>query len=137
VSARTPYTRRRTPRAARGFTLVELLVAIGILAMAAGGVIAVFAAATRSYVRGIDGTEAALIASSLVAEARTAFWERDCLKDASDMKVPGKPRYTYDLTYYELDRAGDEVLMRVRVRWSERGRETHLDFDTILFRKAE
>ena len=54
-----------------------------------------------------------------------------------DVRIPHKPRYSYDRECYPLDRNGDEVLLRIRVRWSRRGRETHLDFDTIIFRKAE
>jgi type II secretion system protein I len=124
-------------RGGRGFTLIELLVAIAILAMAAGGVMAVFAAATRSHARAVHGTEAAVIATGLVAEARAEFRESGGPAEIHDAKVPGKRRYTYDRECYPLDVAGDEVLLRIRIRWARRGRETHLDFDTIIFRKAE
>ncbi len=129
---------RRPPlRHDGGFTLIELLIAIAILAMAAGGVLAVFAAAARSHARAVDGTEAAVIATGLVAEARAEFRRRGDPPERHDVKVPGKRRYTYDRECYRLDAAGDEVLLRIRVRWSRRGTETHLDFDTIIFRKVE
>ena len=121
----------------RGFTLIELLIAIAILAMASGGVMAVFAAATRSHARAVDGTEAAVIASGLVAEARAEFRERGGPPPRQGIKVPGKRRYSYDRECFPLDGEGDEVLLRIRVYWSRRGRETHLDFDTIIFRKAD
>jgi type II secretory pathway pseudopilin PulG len=117
--------------------MVELLVAIAILAMAAGGVMAVFAAATRSHSRAVDGTEAAIIATGLVAEARAEFRDPGGPPERAGVKVPGKWRYTYDRICYPLDAKGDEVLLRIRIRWSRRGRETYLDFDTIAFRKAE
>jgi len=132
-----PILRGPARPVARGFTMIELLVAIAILAMAAGGVMAVFAAATRSHARAVDGTEAAVIATGLVAEARAEFRERGGPPERRDVRVPHKPRYTYDRECYPLDAAGDEMLLRIRVRWSRRGRETHLDFDTIIFRKAE
>jgi type II secretion system protein I len=131
----------RLPRsirpAERGFTLIELLIAISILAMAAGGVMAVFAAATRSHARAIDGTEAAVIATGLVAEARAEFRKRGGPPERKNVRIPGKRRYTYDRECFPLDAAGDEVLLRIRVYWSRRGKNTHLDFDTIIFRKAE
>ena len=132
-----PRIPRSARRGHRGFTMIELLVAIAILAMASGGVLAVFAAATRSHARAIDGTEAAIIATGLVAEARTEFRERGGPPERQDVKIPGKPRYSYDRECFPLDDSGDEVLLRIRVHWSRRGNETHLDFDTIIFRKAE
>ena len=98
---------------------------------------AVFAAATRSHSRAVDGTEAAVIATGLVAEARAEFRDAGGPPEKVDVKVSGKPRYTYDRICYPLDVKGDEVLLRIRIRWSRRGRETHLDFDTIAFRKVD
>ncbi len=117
--------------------MIELLIAIAILAMAAGGVMAVFAAATRSHARAVDGTEAAVIATGLVAEARAEFRERGGPPERRNVKIPGKRRYTYDRQCFPLDAVGDEVLLRIRVHWSRRGRNTHFDFETIIFRKAE
>ena len=133
-----PLSLRRSARPGeQGFTLIELLIAIAILAMAAGGVMAVFAAATRSHARAVDGTEAAVIATGLVAEARAEFREPGGPAERHDVKIPGKRRYTYDRECIPLDRAGDEVLLRIRIRWWRRGREAHLDFNTIIFRKAD
>lgn len=127
-------------RAVPGFTLIEILIAVLVLNMAIMGVMAVFAAATRSHVRGVHETEAAIIATSVTAEARSAFRDRMTLPTASGAKVPGKPRYSYDIEYIDLgskgdDRKGTEVLMRVRVRWTVGGRGASLAFDTILLRK--
>ncbi|MHC4199712.1 MAG: type IV pilus modification PilV family protein [Planctomycetota bacterium] len=123
--------------AVRGFTLIEILIAIMVLNMAMMGVMAVFAAAAGSHQRGVDGTEAAIIASSVVAEARASFRDRASLPVASGEKVPGRPRYSYDIEYIDLDGRGDEVLMRVRVRWAARGRGASVSFETILMRKLD
>lgn len=105
--------------------------------MAMMGVMAVFAAAANSHRRGVDGTEAAIIATSVTARARSAFRDRASLPVASGEKVPGKPRYSYDIEYVDLDKKGSEVLMRVRVRWSARGRGASVVFDTILLKKMD
>jgi len=121
----------------RGFTLVEVLAALGIAALAVMGVLAVFASAVRSYRRARDGMEAANIANSLAAEARAVFTIDRTLEPVTGGHWPGKHRYTYDVTYVPLDKEGDEVLMHVRVHWKEGGEPVPLDFDTILLRKME
>ncbi len=108
-----------------------------VLNMAMMGVMAVFVAATGSHQRGVDGTEAAIIATSVAAEARADFRDRASLPVASGVKVPGRPRYSYDIEYIDLDGMGDEVMMRVRVRWAARGRGASVLFETILMRKLD
>ena len=124
-------------RVGPGFTLVELLIAVALLSTAMMGIMAVFAAAANSHRAGVDGTEAAIIASSVVAEARTVFREAGMLTPAEGLKWPGRPRYSYDIEYVPLDKAGDELLMRVVVRWSVRGRGSSRAFDTILLRRMD
>jgi prepilin-type N-terminal cleavage/methylation domain-containing protein len=123
--------------ARRGFTLVEVLIAVGVFTVAFGGVFAVLAAGAESRRRAEDGTEASLIATSLVAEARARFREPGPLPTVSGRPWPTNPRYAFSLDYIQLDKAGDEVFMRVRVRWLRGGSGRHLDFDTILLRKLD
>lgn len=120
-----------------GFTLIEVLIAVAILSLGMMGVLAVFAAATESHRRAVDGAEAAMIATSLAAEARARFREPGCLVPVTDAAVPQRPRYRYDIEYIPLDADGDEVLMQIRVRWAERGRSAGLAFQTVLFRKQD
>jgi prepilin-type N-terminal cleavage/methylation domain-containing protein len=127
----------RARTAACGFSLLEVLIAIGILSLAVGGVLAVFAAAVRSHSRAVHSTEAAMIASSVVSEARARFKPDVTLPPVKDAHFPGKPRYRFDIEYVELDKPGDEVMMIVRVHWKERGRLTSYLFTTILVRKPE
>ena len=132
--------RLRGERAAertRAFTLLEVLVAIGVFAAAFGGVFALLAAGAESRRRAEDGTQAALIATSLVAEARARFREPGSLRPVSEKTWPADPRYSFSLDYIQLDRAGDEVFMRVRVHWLRGGGRRSIDFDTILLRKLD
>jgi prepilin-type N-terminal cleavage/methylation domain-containing protein len=126
------------PRGAgRGFTLLEVLIAVGILVMGMTGVLAVFATATRSHGRAVHSTESAIIATSLVSEARARFRESGSLIPVVGGKYPGKDRYAYDIDYVYLDKDADEALMRVTVRWAERGEGVHYTFDTILLKKTK
>jgi len=62
--------RTRCPRQAcgRGFTLVEVLVAIGILALGMSGVLSMFFFAARSHRRAIDNIEIGLLANELMTQ---------------------------------------------------------------------
>ena len=121
----------------RGFTLIEVLIAVGVFTVAFGGVFALLATGAESRRRAEDGTEASLIATSLVAEARARFRGDGPLQPVSGRPWPTNPRYTFDLDYIQLDKAGDEVFMRVRVRWLRGGSTRSIDFDTILLRKLD
>ncbi len=123
--------------ASPAFTLIEVLIAVGIFATAFAGVFAVLAAGAESRRRAEDGTEASLIATSLVAEARARFREPGQLRNVTGRTWPTNPRYMFDLEYIQLDKVGDEVFMRVRVRWLRGGSTRSLDFDTILLRKLD
>lgn len=122
---------------ARAFTLLEILIAVAILAFGMAGVLAVFAAAAGSHRRAVDEMEAAMVASGLAAEARARFRGRGELVPRIGIKVPGKPRYRCDVDYFPLDEEGDEVLMEIDVRWKERGRGAALVFHTILLRQTD
>jgi len=123
---------------APGFTLVEVLVAMAILVTGMVGVLAVFATATRSHARAVHSIEAANIAAGVVAEARARFRGTGTLPTGTAEKVPGKPRYTYDVKYVGgWDKNDEELLMIVGVTWLERGRDSTTEFTTILVKKSE
>ncbi len=111
--------------------------AVGIFSVAFAGVFAVLAVGAESRRRAEDGTEAAVIATSLVAEARARFKEAGSFREVKDQPWPTNPRYSFDLGYIPLDRDGEEIFMRVRVYWLRGGKRRHVDFDTILLRKLE
>ena len=123
--------------ASPAFTLIEVLIAVGIFATAFAGVFAVLAAGAESRRRAEDGTEAAIIATSLAAEARARFREAGSLTPVKDRPWPTNPRYAFDLDYIPLDKDGEEVFMRIRVHWLRGGERRHVDFDTILLMKLD
>ena len=129
--------REETAPPGRGFTLLEVIIAVGLFAAAFGGVFAVLAAGAESRRRAEDGTEAAVIATSLVAEARARFRSPGPLREVEGREWPANPRYTFDLRYIQLDVDGDELFMRVRVNWLRGGSRRYVDFDTILLRKMD
>lgn len=63
--------RRPLPRRARGFTLLEVLLAFVVFAVAFATVLEIVAASTRSTVRARDYSEAALLAQSLAERLGT------------------------------------------------------------------
>ena len=56
-----------------GFTLVEILVALGVLTLGIGGVLAIFTAAAATHRQALDETVTSIIADSVIAEQRAAF----------------------------------------------------------------
>jgi prepilin-type N-terminal cleavage/methylation domain-containing protein len=131
---------------AGGFTLVEVLIALGIMSIGITAVIGVFTMATSTHKRAIDEASAALIAQSAVSEMRAELTARF---DASALEVvgggppvgasgaaaggeapppvlafrkgardPAFPGYSYDVLLTPLDaaKAADADLFHVEVR---------------------
>jgi prepilin-type N-terminal cleavage/methylation domain-containing protein len=61
-----PRPRRRPRSARRGFTLIEILIALAILVIGMVGVMAAFASAIELHKRGVDQTSAALLAQTIL-----------------------------------------------------------------------
>lgn len=61
----------RTRRTRAGFTLVEILISIGILAMGMVGVLSLFSYATRAHRLAMDDVEVAMLAQELLAQYST------------------------------------------------------------------
>jgi prepilin-type N-terminal cleavage/methylation domain-containing protein len=139
-------------RAARGFTLVEVLVALAIMAFGISAAIGLFVLATATHKRALDQTTAALLAETLVSEARS---EVTLVFDASRLPLapgsaaarvlrqdgthPAYPGYRYDV--YVTPVAGppesaDLYLVEVRVRWMSAGQARSADFHGTALRRA-
>jgi prepilin-type N-terminal cleavage/methylation domain-containing protein len=143
-----------------GFTLVEVLVALGIMAIGITAVIGVFTMATTTHKRAIDATSAALIAQSAVAELRGALTVRF---DAAALPVaggggaapdapapvlawrrgahdPSFPGYSYDVLLTPLDAKkpsdADVFHVEVRVKWLATGQQRGETFHTVATRRV-
>ncbi len=126
----------------RGFSLVEVMVALGVLAVGIGGVLAIFAAAAATHRRALDETVTAIIGNSVVAEQRAAF-NRNRYGEplaVSRAPVPGHDLYTCSVTPTVLEREPEtgrtvHLYLEVAVHYQRRGRGRTALFRTILFRE--
>jgi prepilin-type N-terminal cleavage/methylation domain-containing protein len=132
--------------ARRGFSLLEVIVAIGIVTVGVTAVLALFAAGVDTHKRSIDQSNAALAAQSLAAEleakytvARIDAWkaktlksgkkrveDRDYLQDIpargkEHPEIPGFPGYLYGVKFIPLDAEGNAVLARIEILWRKGG----------------
>ena len=108
-------------RTERGFTLIEILVAIGILALGITAVLFLFAMGARSHRRATLRTQAALLAEAVVNRLQAEFpqaAEPQTITNATDPDFPG---FTYDVSFSPLDDNAQYYKVTVVVRWGEPG----------------
>lgn len=121
-------------RSNAGFTLMEILLAIGILAVGITSVLFLFTMGVRSHQRARDRTRAALLGETVLNQIRADLAEG--LPDHYDLD-PGDatrilpitnathadfPDFTYDVAFEKLypgDSRGDFYKVRVTVRWGD------------------
>ena len=126
-----------------GFSLLEVLVALGIVTVGITAVLALFATGVDTHKRAVDQSNAALAVQSLASEiearytvARIDAWKRALkkkgkkagvdgyLRDIDDRRpvdVPGFPGYRYSVKFTPLDPEGNAVLARFRIFWRKGG----------------
>lgn len=129
-------------RARRGFTLVEVMVALGVLAVGIGGVLAMFAAAASTHRRALNETITAIIADSVLAEQRARFNRN---RWSEPMPLAKEPAAGYDLYSYSVHpttlarepETGRTVhlYLEIEVHYQRRGRGRSKVFRTVLFRE--
>ncbi|MHC5036899.1 MAG: type IV pilus modification PilV family protein [Planctomycetota bacterium] len=126
-----------------GFSLLEVLVALGIVTIGVTAVLALFASGVDIHKQAVDQSNAALVAQTLASEleakytvARIDAWLREkgkkrkkrrisgYLKDIPDrrpVEVPGFPGYRYSVKFTPLDPDENAVLARIKVYWRKGG----------------
>jgi prepilin-type N-terminal cleavage/methylation domain-containing protein len=135
---------RVAPRPSRGgFTLIEVMIALGIFSLGIGGVLAIFMAAAATHRRALDETTAAIVAEGAVAEVRSEF-VRSGFAEPRDKTGPepaaGFPLCSYEVrtTVLERDPATGRAVqtyVEVAVSWQRQGRRREEVYRTILFRE--
>jgi type II secretory pathway pseudopilin PulG len=136
-------------RSQRGMTLIEIMVAFGILVVGLVSIFAMLNAAMRSHKRAMNETEAAIVAESVLADLRSEFQRGRIVR--SDGKglfdiSPDFPDYSVRKTIIPLEPArkgvagvgGDrEFFVRIEVRWSSEGDNKSVHVDSVLFCNEE
>jgi Tfp pilus assembly protein PilV len=140
------------PRAA--FTLMEILLAIGILAIGITSVLFLFAMGARSHRRAMDRTRSALLAETVMNQIRADLAEtlpdyyqldsgdRTKILPLTNALHADYPEFTYDVHFEKLypgDTRGDFYKVRVTIRWGnpevERDTRNSETYETIVRRK--
>ena len=122
----------------QGFTLIEVLVALMILAVGLVSVFALFAAAARSHKRAVDEERASMLAQKVIAEVRAKLTAPNPMPLAKDLSDPDFPDvYKYDVELVPLSKEKDTFILRVRVKWPVQGREESELFETMISRKPD
>lgn len=123
----------------QGFTLTEVLIAMGILAIGAVAALSLFAAGAATQKRAIDRAKSAFLAEQVIAQV-DAQLAGDV--DLGTLAVEGAsledhPGYTYDVALMDLDAESGwslEILVEVTVRWKRKGKGREATYQTILLR---
>ena len=123
--------RRRTA----GYSLMEILVALGVLAIGLAGVFSLFGIATTTQRRAADQANAALVAARAFAEVQARFSAGDpqAVKDQSFPEFPG---YRYDVEAIAVAATLPEYAVKVTVKWKFRGKDAQEVFETVMLGKS-
>ena len=152
-------TSERGTRSRRGFTLVECLAALIILAIGLVGVFSLFIGGVASHKKGVDQTTAGIYAQKILADLEANLTEaylvqlaaraapggsstgrsarrRIELKDLTDPDFSSQ--YRYDLTLAPIEQTRREAYaVTLRVKWQEGGLEQAAVFNTVILRKMD
>ncbi len=144
---------------AAGFTLVECLAALIILAIGLFGVFTIFVAGVATHKKGMDQTTAGSLGQKVLAEleanlddnylkqlsglaakrnprAPRSFRRQLELKDMTDPRFPSL--YKYDLVLRPLDpRTRESYAVTLRIKWTEGGEARAAVFETVVLRKLK
>jgi len=128
-------------KAASGFTIIEVLLAIGILAISITAVLFLFAMGMRSHKRALDRTRAAMLAETVVSRLQTDFGPRyDETQPIANATLPDFPGFSYTVTFAPIYAGTSYYRVTVLVRWGDpnappeaKNSET---YDTVLQRKS-
>lgn len=136
------------PRSA--FTLIEILLAIGILAIGTSTVLFLFTMGARSHRRAVDRTRAALLADAVFNQIGAdlagelaelpARYQLSTKQDTTllNQTLADFPEFTFDVTFAPLYN-GDYYVVRVSVWFGDPSlpadQRTSETFETILRRK--
>lgn len=115
----------RTPE--RGFTLIEILISMGLLALAIGPVLAGFTRGSSQVIQAEllrDAARAAQIVQERLMHENVLGRETDALPEPIlDQTLPGFTGLRYDVFFEGRVALGAPVYCRLSIRWRNRGQE--------------
>ncbi len=118
-----------------GFTLVEVLVAVGIFMLGMLGILALYGSAARSGRLAADETNAALLAQTVVAELRSQVNAGHKITAVIERSHDDFPRYKYSVEAVELDEGSGEYYVRIEIFWQRKSKVRAEKFNTIVMKK--
>jgi prepilin-type N-terminal cleavage/methylation domain-containing protein len=137
-------------RRGRGFSLLEIIVALSVFMVGAASVFALFHAGARAQLRAKDMSNAARGAATIFAELE-AKWTLAAEiakrgKGSSDpypvpakgkppWDIPGFPNYLFDVQYTPIDEDDNIVLATVIIFWERRGTSRSQTYKKVIRRK--
>ncbi|MDG1456284.1 MAG: prepilin-type N-terminal cleavage/methylation domain-containing protein [Planctomycetota bacterium] len=128
-------------RSDSGFSLLEVIVALGILAVGVGAAISLFTAGTAAHSRAIDRLKAIEISESVFAAIEGALRDGANIEDiqTSDL-IPSVleswPGVKVEIAFSTIPKPDfvDEVVIRLGIRWISRGQQAEEKFEQIIAR---
>ena len=140
---RTSRRSRRSTERSGGFTLVEMMLAIGILVVGAASLIGVFGVGVATRAAAERRERAVQLADQVLYEIeqrvlgpRGPDGEWPSLEPIQVDSPDDYPALRYRVEFVTDESVPDLVLARIRVGWSEQGRPAFTTFQRVL-RRAE
>ena len=129
----------RFPHGKRGFSLLELIIAVGVLAIGLVGILQIFPVGLRASRRAGTITRAAFLAQNKMEEVKMAGF--DAITELPPrMPLSGSESdfeweiFIEDVALDGLESSDDMRKVIITVSWMERGRERSKDFITYVTR---
>jgi prepilin-type N-terminal cleavage/methylation domain-containing protein len=123
-----------------GFTLMEMLVALGILTVGMVSILGLFAFALGIHKEAVDrihaSSAAERIAGELFADLKTQWSEEGLpLSSLLEAEVPDHPGYTYKVDFIDVDEAGREAIAKITISWGGRGARRSVEYPTVFVKE--
>lgn len=123
----------------RGFTLIEVLVALGIMMIGVSVAFALFAAATAAHKRAINRTNSAAIAEQAMADLESALRagatpEELAASQPFEALRRDYPGYEIEARFYTGP--DDVAVVEIIVRWTSQGQKRDETYRQLVTRTA-
>lgn len=138
IKSRRPFrvqsAKCRLVKTRSGLTLLEVLVALIVLLVGIGGMIALYGAAASRHRLAKDQQTVARLARAVLSDVQSDSRDFQNAANLTHREFP--ERFRYDLEFEPLSAELGEYRVRVTIRWKQAGREHEETFETILLRSA-